>query len=58
MVTVLARSRLVFTVVAVAGGRITWRANGFYRVFVYAGKDSLTGKERWLTGTAVARSKT
>jgi integrase len=35
-----------------ARGHITKRANGTYRVFVYAGKDPLTGKERRLTATA------
>jgi len=35
-----------------ARGHIRQRANGSYEVFVYVGKDPLTGKERRRTGTA------
>lgn len=42
------------TVVSMGQGRghIRQRANGSYEVFVYLGKDPLTGKERRRTGTA------
>ena len=33
-------------------GNISLRENGTYRVRVYAGKDPITGKQRYLTGTA------
>jgi hypothetical protein len=46
------------TVIAMALGHITRRADGTYRVYVYAGKDPLTGKQRHLNGTAdPARSR-
>jgi integrase len=35
-----------------ARGHIQRRSNGTYRVLVYAGKDPLTGKQRYLNGTA------
>ncbi len=31
--------------------------NGSFEVFVYAGRDPLTGKERRLTGTALTRKE-
>lgn len=42
---------------SMARGHITRRSNGTYRVFVYAGCDPLTGKERRLTGTASTRKE-
>jgi hypothetical protein len=38
-----------------ARGHIRQRANGSYEVFVYAGRDALTGKERRRAGTAHSR---
>jgi integrase len=48
----LAMAQSGVTVIAMARGHITRRANGTYRVYVYAGKDPLTGKQRYLNGTA------
>ena len=38
-------------------GHVRERANGSFQVFVYAGRDPLTGKERRLTGTAATRKE-
>ena len=40
-----------------ARGHIRKRANGSYEVFIYAGRDPLTGKERRRTGTAKTRKE-
>ncbi|MGH3927393.1 MAG: site-specific integrase, partial [Pseudonocardiaceae bacterium] len=40
-----------------ARGHIRKRANGTYEVFIYAGRDPLTGKERRRTGTAKTRKE-
>ncbi|MGH8905721.1 MAG: ABC transporter transmembrane domain-containing protein [Egibacteraceae bacterium] len=40
-----------------ARGHIRQRANGSFEVFVCAGRDPLTGKERRLTGTALTRKE-
>jgi integrase len=40
-----------------ARGHITQRENGSYRVFVYAGRDPLTGKERRRTGSAPTKKE-